>query len=223
MSTSQNPSSRRRGFSLIEMLVALTISATLLTATLGALNAMFKGYEQTTDSAATHVVARIALNRVLGMIRTGSDFGPFPNDVLSASQNPLNADYFEYVSARDSADRPTRVTRIAFRHAGVDPPLRTWAVGEEAPSLGYTPTTIGEVAVIDVNVLTGEETIYTMLSGVSNFQVTLEYDVGPRLMRATLDFTAETAPGEDIDVRTGAVPQTVRLVASAMPRRSILE
>lgn len=214
---------RRRGFSLIEMLVALTISATLMTATLGALNAMFKGYEQTTDSAATHVVTRIALSRVLGMIRTGSDFGPFPSDVLSSSQNPLNADYFEYVSQRDDAERPTQITRIAFRHAGHDPSLRTWAIGDDPPPLGYTPTTPGEIAVIIVDTATGDEQTYTLIAGVSNFQVTLEYDVGPRLMRATLDITAETAPNDDIDVRTGAVPQTVRLVASAMPRRSIIE
>jgi prepilin-type N-terminal cleavage/methylation domain-containing protein len=53
----------RRGFSLVEMLVALTITATLLTAALTALDAGFKGYKFTTDGASTHVVSRITMHR----------------------------------------------------------------------------------------------------------------------------------------------------------------
>ena len=38
---------QRPGFSLVEMLIALTITATLLTATLSALDARFKSYSVT--------------------------------------------------------------------------------------------------------------------------------------------------------------------------------
>lgn len=47
----------RRGFSMIEVLISLTISATLLTATLGALDGSFKAYKVTTEGASTNVVA----------------------------------------------------------------------------------------------------------------------------------------------------------------------
>lgn len=213
----------RRGFSVIEMLVAITISSVLLTATLGALNAMFKGYEQTTDSASAHVVARIAVNRILGMIRTGSDFGPFPTDVLNTSQNPLNSDYFEYVSARNSSGVATQITRIELRYPGGDPPHRTWAPGEDPPELEFEPSGPGDLWVVLIDPASGEENAYLLIAGVANVMFTLEYDVGPRLLRTTIDITINSAPQEDLDVATGAVPQTVRLVASAMPRRSILD
>jgi len=213
----------RRGFSVIEMLVAITISSVLLTATLGALNAMFKGYEQTTDSASAHVVARIAVNRILGMIRTGSDFGPFPTDVLNTSQNPLNSDYFEYVSARNSSGVATQITRIELRFPGGDPPHRTWAPGEDPPELEFEPSGQGDLWVVLIDPASGEENAYLLIAGVANVMFTLEYDVGPRLLRTTIDITINSAPQEDLDVATGAVPQTVRLVASAMPRRSILD
>ena len=44
---------RRRGFSIVEMLIALAITATLLTATLAALDTSFKSYKVTTEGART--------------------------------------------------------------------------------------------------------------------------------------------------------------------------
>jgi hypothetical protein len=205
------------------MLVAVSISSVLLTATLGALNAMFKGYEQTTDSASAHVVARIAVNRILSMVRTGSDFGPYPTDVLNSAQNPMNADYFEYVSARNASGVATQITRIELKFAGYDAPHRTWAPGEDPPALEFEPTGPGDLYVVLIDPSTGDENSFLLIGGVSNVVFTLEYDVGPRLMRSTIDVTVNSAPQEDLDVATGAVPQNVRLVASAMPRRSILD
>jgi len=213
----------RRGFSLIEMLVALTISSMLLTATLSALNAMFKGYEQTTNAASAHVVTRIAVNRILGMVRTGSDFGPFPADVLNVATNPLSADYFEYVSARNAAGVATQITRIEFRFRGEDALLRTWPAGEDPPDPPFTVDGPGDLYIVMIDAASGNETSHLLLEGVANLMFTLEYDVGPRLMRATVDITVDAAQPEDLDVSTGAVPRTIRLVASAMPRRSILE
>lgn len=73
---------RRRAFSMVEMLIALAITASLLTATLVALDASFKSYQLTTESASTHVVSRIMMHRMLAMIRTGANFGPFPENPL---------------------------------------------------------------------------------------------------------------------------------------------
>ena len=57
-----------RGFSVIEMLIALTISSMLLTACLVALDGSFKAYEVTTDSAG-QVKLRWTLGREPGTQR----------------------------------------------------------------------------------------------------------------------------------------------------------
>jgi len=125
----QQRSSQHRGFSMVEMLIALTISAVLMTATLGALDASFQQYKSTTESASTHVVSRIAMHRMLSMIRTGVEFGPFPADVYSPSQNPVVSDYIEFVSERDLSTGRNRITRIELR-PGADPngPGELWYV-----------------------------------------------------------------------------------------------
>ncbi|MFG0251942.1 MAG: prepilin-type N-terminal cleavage/methylation domain-containing protein, partial [Phycisphaerales bacterium JB038] len=90
------PQLGRRAFSMIEMLIALTITATLLTATLVALDASFKGYQLTTESASTHVVSRIMMHRLLAMIRTGTDFGPYPSNPLL--EPTVNSDYIQMLT-----------------------------------------------------------------------------------------------------------------------------
>lgn len=51
------------------MLIALAISAMVLTAVMSALNYSFKAYQNTTESVSTHVVARNAMARITAMIR----------------------------------------------------------------------------------------------------------------------------------------------------------
>ena len=53
---------RRRGFNLVELLIALAISATLLTATMLALAASFMAYQSTTEVASTHTLSRPTLH-----------------------------------------------------------------------------------------------------------------------------------------------------------------
>ena len=54
----------RKAFSIIEMLIALSITATLLTATLTALDTSFRAYKVTTEGASTNVVARLMMARI---------------------------------------------------------------------------------------------------------------------------------------------------------------
>lgn len=207
--------SARRAFSMIEMLIAITISATLLTATLAALNSSFIQYKVVTESASTHVVSRIVMHRVLAMIRTGSDFGPFPVDVLDNTLNPIrDIDWIEFVSQRDAMGGIDRVTRIEFRPAPVGSPA------DEAGAIWYVLLDPAQVDPDDPQAGILEE--HMLLSGVQRLAFRLEYAVGPRLLRATVDMTIQ--PNDSQDMVTGAVSnvaeaQTIRLIASAAPRQ----
>lgn len=191
---------RRRAFSLVEMLIALTISATLLTACLTAFDASWRGYKHTTETASTHVVSRIVMHRVLAMIRTGSQFGPYPVDVLDASQNPLTANFMEFVAEEDRIAGNGRVTRIERR---------------DAPTGAQTPFELWFVQLQNGAIVTERP----LIRDVREAMFILQYEPGPRLIRATVDLTIQ--PNDDQDIRTGIRfdTPTIRLVASAMPRQ----
>lgn len=211
----------RRGFSLMEMLFATTISAMLFTSLLLSLDTMFKGYEQTTDTAASQAVTRIAVNRVLGLVRTGSEFAPIPADVLDADLNPLSAHWFEFVSQRDADGEVTQVTRLEFRYDKSDLIDEPWNPNGEPPAAPAEADGPGAVYIIFVDTATGDEEERLLLSGVQQAIFTLHFDVGPQLLRATIDLTVVPQIEADIAVSTEAVPQTIRVVASAMPRRVV--
>ncbi len=230
MTASRSRHNRRRAFSLIEVLIALTISATLLTSALVAFDAMFKRFEIISDSASTNVIARTVMHRTLSMIRTGTDFAPYPVDVLDASQNPANYTYIEFVSKRNSANAPTEITRIERRAAS------TVTIGSESVTLRgpyvlwITVTPAGGGAALE----------RPLLDGIVDLQFNLQYDAGPRLRRATIDMTVRpagntvqqeddqhrfgsttTVNGQTVDrqmMATDATSSTIRLVASTSPR-----
>ncbi len=189
-----------RAFSIVELLVALTISVTLLAATLQAFDASWRGYKHTTESASTHVVSRIVVHRVLAMIRTGSQFGPVPTDVLDNTQNPLTSNFMEFVADADRVAGLNRVTRIERRNGATSGQFELW----------YKLTDLNTGAVIQERPL---------LKTVTEAAFILQYEPGPRLMKATIDLTV--APNDDADMRIGVGNDapTIRLVASAGPRQ----
>ncbi len=213
----------RRGFSLVELLISLTVSATLLTAVMVALDVMFKRYTAISDSAGSHVVARTVMHRMLSMIRTGTDFGPFPADVLDADQNPVQSTSLEFISAQDAAAGTRTLSRIERRDAGTVTlngmstvqrgPFALWLVIERTTPAG---TTTEERPLID---------------GVNAVSFSLLFDVGPRLRRATIDLSIQPRSSEvgEYDatrreyaerrmLQSDTTDQVVRLIASAGPR-----
>ncbi|GJQ30262.1 MAG: hypothetical protein HBSAPP03_21460 [Phycisphaerae bacterium] len=193
----------RRGFSIIEMLIALSITATLLTATLTALDTSFRSYKVTTEGASTNVVARLTMARMMAMIRTGQEFGPYPDDVFDAATNPLESSFIEFETANDGAG--TRQVIRVERRAQSDPqrgPFELW----------YVQTTI-------VNDVVVESVERPMLTGIVDARFTLEYDVGPRLRRATVDLTIRPNDYQDASFSADLDTPTIRLVSSVNPRR----
>lgn len=192
---------QRRAFSLVEMLIALTISVTLLTATLTAFDASWRCYKDTTESASTHVVSRIVMHRILAMVRTGTEFGPYPEDVLDNTQNPLTSSFMEFVSEPDRLAGNNRLTRIERRTVqGTTDQFELW----------YLLVNRADGSVIEERPL---------ISNVREALFILEYEPGPRLVRATVDLSIR--PNDAEDLRVGAADSTpmIRLVASSEPRQ----
>lgn len=195
---------RRRGFSLVEMLIAIAITSSLLTAMLVALDFSFKRYQATSESASMHVVGRLVTHRILSQVRTGTTFGPSPADVLDPALNPVITDNIEFITEADRAAGLNRVTRFEFR-PDADPALPgvLWYVLINAD--------------VDPAVLLQER---PLLSGVRTAEFTLDFDEETWLLdRATIDLTLDPDPELAANMTVAELPDSVRLIASATPRQ----
>lgn len=191
----------RRAFSLVEMLVALTISATLLTATLAALDASFKSYKVTTESVSTHVVGRLVMHRLSTVIRTGESFAPYPvNPIIQPS---LTTNVLEFVTIPDPTIDVRQIWRI--ERVTVDGPTGPFEL--RATVEHYED---GELI---------SSTERTLIRRVQQCVFTLEYDVGPRLQRCTIDLILQADDVQADTIGGKLAAPAVRLVASVSPRR----
>jgi len=190
----QSPARRRLGFNLVELLIALAITAVMLTATLMALNASFTAYQRTTEEASTHTIGRLAMHRMLALIRTGTEFGPFPID---PQETTVTSNFIEFVTATgqvmslewDEADETLYIV-LFDAESGLET-LRE-ALLE------------GVVAQVDAD-------------GDPIPPFTMDYLLGYKLYRATIDLAI--VPDDSMDVELdGENTNVIRLVASAMPR-----
>lgn len=203
-----NPSQRNRrrrsmsrGFSLIEMLVALTISATLLTATMVALDTSFKSYKVTSESVSTHVVGRLVMQRLTALIRTGENFGPFPVNPIIDPRIESTSIEFELIPD------PFSNARQVWRIERVDAPGPTGPFELQATVEQYEGSTLVETST------------RTLVRRVEDAMFTLEYDVGPRLTRATIDLTLRPDDTQADSMVGELRAPFVRLVTSIAPRR----
>ncbi|UCD74667.1 MAG: prepilin-type N-terminal cleavage/methylation domain-containing protein [Phycisphaerales bacterium] len=189
----------RRGFNLVELLIALAISAALLTATMVALDASFTAYQMTTEVASTHTIGRLTIERMQALIRTGTDFGPFP---VNPRDSIVVSDYIEFRTPGTTVNPQGQIMTLEWR--------------EDDQALF--------VIVTDPD--TGVDEEHLLLEGVvpqydEDEQLihpfTLEYELGRSLYRATIDMTIIPDDNMSLEIE-GDNQQPIRLVASAMPR-----
>jgi hypothetical protein len=185
----------------VELLMALAITSALLVATMVALNASYIAYQRTTQAASTHTISRLAMDRMLTLIRTGEEFGPLPSN----PNDPIvHSDLIEIVTMPD--------------HNGVRQGIvLEWVEADEALWVRlFNPET---------GVITGN---HILLEGVvaqfdGNGQriepFTLEFEFGRHLHRATIDLSVIPDDNLSLDIE-GNEDFMIRLVATAMPRLS---
>ncbi len=186
----------RRAFSLVEMLIALSVTAALLTSVLAALDASFRAYRATTEASAQQTVARLVMHRILSLLRTGSEFGPYPVNVITTPT--IRSDYVEFIAADGE------VLRIEYNP------------DDEVLYLIVDPGGAGE----DVQVLiAGVQPQYD----AANERIppfALHYIVGPKLHRASVDLTVVDDPDVVLTLEGDEVVP-FRLVGSVMPRNNL--
>ncbi len=184
-----NTMRRARGFSLVEMLIALAISAALLVAVLSALVASFRAYQATTEQASTHVVGRVIMHRMMALVRNSVDFGPLPED---ARDRYVVTDEFIFVD-EDGREIALRLDRAAS--------ALLMQVDDAAEQLLLE----GVRGPVDE---TGE--------AVGAF--TLEFENGTTLLRASFDLTVDADDNASVALEGDEVVP-IRLVGSTAPRR----
>jgi len=180
----------RRGFNLVELLMALAISAALLAATMMALAASFDAYQRTTEVASTHTISRLAIHRMLTLVRTGTDFRPLPAD---PRDRIVQSNFIDF----ELSDG----TIMSFEWDDADEALYVVVGGAGGPRYLLIE---GVVEQLDED-------------GDPIPPFTLEYENGFTLHRATIDLAI--VPDDNLDVELdGENSEVIRLVASAMPR-----
>lgn len=211
----------RPGLSLVEMLIALAISAVLLTAVMVALNASFHAYATASESASAQSSIRLVMHRLLTMIRTTTDHAAWePGAVAPWLPNPAEPpERTTGIIMLDKQDREIRIWWTLNTSYSEDNLGDLWywrsdfdANGNGAPDDDERQPLLERVtARTDAD---GNPYIFALSSRLS--------DRGLLLRRATVDLTIE--PGTDATLalesaRGSASP--IRLIASAMPRRNL--
>lgn len=186
---------RRRGFSVMELIVALAISAMLLSASLVALDASFKAYQRTTEEASTHAVSRLAMHRMLALVRTAEWVGPLPESPLDQERHS------DEITVRT---RDGRTVNIRFDDEGDRLLLAVASAGDEG----------GEPEEFE---LLGGVSTRTLPDGSPVPPFRLQYEDGWRVTRVTVDLSIRPDAA-----RTAAIAhesgEEIRLVGSASPR-----
>lgn len=225
--------SSRRGFTVLELLLGLAISALLMAASVVSIDFLFNRYTTIADSAQTQITARVVIHRMLTMVRTGSSFQPYPADITDPDhwRTPWNEIEFLTLDTPEATER-VRIERRASATADVDGvaqelrgPFTLWLITSRSDQNGLRLTEV------------------PLLDGVERADFFLQYELGNRLVRATFDLTVRPvgnveayfddgsgawrttvldASGNPIDnqlaTATRERPQSIRIVASAVPQ-----
>ena len=192
-----------RGFSLVEMLIALAITAMLLTATMVAIDASFQAYAAAAESASTQTTTRLVTHRLLSLIRTSVAHGPLTAEpayteggitypAVTLDGDTVSSHYIELIDANGD------LIRIEYR----EPTQQLW----------ITRTPFGGTA----------QAAQPLLGGVTSatFFCRRRVDTSGILVleRGSVDLTIEADDDNTLELEN-AEKVPIRVVASTMPRR----
>lgn len=206
-------SNRRRGLSLVELLVALSITASLLTATMVAIDASFKSYTIAAESAGTQTATRLTMHRLLTLIRTSTAHGPASTEddatVSFGADNLASHDTLIFLDPDGNIItleyEPSEARLYVTQDTGSGTPIRQPILGGVTSCTFHikrsNDTELGHWAVTRASVdLTVQPDMDTSLSLEGKHRLQRDRD------------------GEAQNVNDASLTPPVRLVASTMPR-----
>jgi prepilin-type N-terminal cleavage/methylation domain-containing protein len=193
----RRPRTLGRGVSLVELLIALAISAMLLTATMVATDACFKAYANAAEQASSQAATRMVSQRLLTMLRTSTAQGPLvpdgaANPPVTLSGSTISSNFIEMI------DSSNKLIKIEYD-----------SVSDE---LRMTRSDLGG----------GNAVTQPLLSGVTAAQFSLLRRKGNDglwvLERGTMDLTVVPGSDSTLSLEDGVI-DPIRVIASTMPRK----
>lgn len=183
----------RPGVSLVEALIALAITAILLTATTVAIDASFRAYATATEQASTQSSVRLVTHRLLSLVRTSVAHGPLDYGDGSGFTIVGNIITSPWLAMTDASGNLVRLDYHADTH------LLTYSVngGDPQPILGGV--TSASFVCIRRRDYASQDNEWV-------------------LERATMDLQVKADDDATLAIEGNDLPP-VRLVASTMPRR----
>jgi len=188
--------SRCRGLSLVELLISLAITATLLTATVVAIDASFRAYADAAKQASAHTTTRMVSHRLLTLIRTSTAHGPLLPDAsceppVTLNGKTITSHFLELLDPRGD------IIRAEYRADA----QQLWLI--------RNPGTVDEQA-------------QPLLSNVINCQFMAQRRMSESdlwvLERGTIDLSVQPETDPTLAIENGWAPP-IRIVASTMPRK----
>jgi len=202
---------RRRGLSLVELLIALAIISALLTATGVALDVSFKAYAIATQSASTQSSSRLLTNRLLTNIRNAVSHAPLDMTAADVADGAvLISDTLIESPFIGFTDRNGDAIRLTYYDDTTPVPSSDAVPGPNELWMRRTP--LGAATITEQPVLRGvTDCVFSMQRGRDGDGIYV-------LRRATFDFTVEAGDDSTLQIEAGNVPP-VRVIASTKPRR----
>ncbi|MBI1338431.1 MAG: hypothetical protein GC164_15925 [Phycisphaera sp.] len=181
------------GLSLVETLIALAITAMLLTATMVAIDASFKAYASAAEQASSQSGLRMIANRLLTLVRTSTAHGPLQAETnVTLDGNLLTSYYIELL------DPNNNVVKVEYK--------------AEEKQLWLTTTPAAG----------GASNSQPLLDGVTDakfFCLRRKNAQGLYVLeRGTIDITVQPGADATLQIESGSSP-AIRLIASTMPRK----
>jgi len=187
---------RERGVGLAELLIALAISAAVLTAVAVATDASFKAYRINQENASLMQRARLSLHRIVSEIRTSDTHSPITTAQIA------------------SFGAGTTVTDSGIKMFDTTDTLRTYKLDAGNDRLLVTVSGVDHVLAEGVETFTVS---FEPMKSAAAVRSGGNYDL---LKRATITLTVRTNFSTSLSSETTGV-QTITLSSSVMPRRNL--
>ncbi|MDP6693471.1 MAG: prepilin-type N-terminal cleavage/methylation domain-containing protein [Phycisphaerales bacterium] len=174
----------RRGFTLPEVIVALAIAAVLLSGLFASLHGSVDAYQRTAAEGVNRLTARLLVERIALLVRTGVSFGPLPN---VATQDEVESSVLEITTANGQ--------QVDIEWDGTKEVLTMTVDGTSATVLGGVVQTVGGELITPF--------LLQYENGTTLQRITINLAVVPDPVHAT----AMDGDGDTIRLTTSVMPR----------------